>query len=160
MGRDDEIRRLKRFIVVSWAALLAVILLLVVLGSHEIKNLNKSITILADKRPTVIHGIDGKNGLDGAQGLPGLPGLPGLNGRNGQDGKSVTASQIVQAVSDYLRSNPAPAGKQGAPGQNGRTVTLQVNANNCQLQEKYTDDDNWITIAQLPLPCTVKNESR
>lgn len=149
---DDELKRLKRFIYVSWCLLLAVIIGLTVWGSVELRKLNQSVQF-ANAR--VIHGIDGSNGTNGAS----IIGPEGPSGRSvaGKDGQSITSDQIASAVASYLTLNPPAAGQPGTPGNDGLTLEVQVTAG-CQLQSKYSDSDVWTPLAQLILPCGILNE--
>jgi hypothetical protein len=150
MKDDDEIRRLKRFIVISWGLLLAVVLLLAVLGSLQASKLNRSIQV-SNTAPKIIKGVDGKDGLPGEQGLPGIPGSPGTPGT---DGQNITPDQIVAAVTQYMTLNPV-TGQQGPAGTDGKNLQVQIDPASCLLESKYDTDAFWSVLAQLPIPCEV-----
>lgn len=147
---DDELKRLKRFIYVSWSLLLIIIIGLTFWGSVELRKLNS--IILAGSNAKIIKGIDGKDGANG------VAGINGLNGVNGQSGQNITTDQIAAAVSAYLTLNPPAQGIAGVSGDSGINgtdgLTLQIQVtNSCQIQTKYTTSDVWTPLAQLPLPC-------
>lgn len=85
-------------------------------------------------------GKDGAPGRDGEKGDPGEPGkdgAPGPKGDSGRDAdpidmadvtrelldhpgmKSLISLLVAEAVQEYVKANPAPAGKDGSPGRDG-----------------------------------------
>lgn len=169
MNNDNEIKRLKRFIIISWSMLLILIVGLVFWASINIKELKSQVQLAVNKQPTIVHGI---NGSSGPQGLPGvsivgaqgLQGTNGTNGSNGVNGQTVTPEELADSISQYLLDNPVvsqpgPPGIQGNAGQDGRTLQIQVDQVTCQLESKYDDSDSWSVIAQLPQPCEANDES-
>lgn len=156
---EDELRRLRHFLAVSWSLLLICLLVLTYWGSTQIKNLKSSIAASYPKQSVVVHGIDGKNGANGINGLT-IVGPAGSPGTNGINGLSVTAEQVAAAVIQYCSSGNCTGvtGSQGANGTDGRTLQIQVDTSTCQLQQKYEDDDNWTPIAQLAKPCNVESQ--
>lgn len=162
MNSDDEIRRLKRFIIVSWTLLLTLFLGLVLWGSLEIRQFNETVRLTVSREPRIIQGLNGLNGLPGMNGQPGAQGNSGVNGNNGnngQDGQSITPEEIAQAVSSYLQENPVPSvqGAMGTTGQDGKDLQIQLDTKSCELESKYSTDDDWSSLAQLPIPCTAQD---
>lgn len=151
MNSNDEIRRLKRFIIISWVLLLLIVIGLVVWASLQFRHFNEQIQVASSKTPVVIRGIDGK------QGMPGLSimGSPGQS-IQGPPGQNVTPQEIAQAVAAYLQANPVVAmvGNSGKDGNDGLTLQLRIDPITCQLESKYTISDDWSVVAQLPMPCT------
>lgn len=79
------------------------------------------------------------------------------NGSNGLNGDSIQGDQGSPGTS--IQGAPGPSGIPGTDGRNGidgLILQLQVDPTNCQLQDKYTVSDFWITIAQLPKPCGIQ----
>lgn len=154
---DKEIKRLKRFIKISWALLLLFVVALVAYFSYQVGTLKRELALVSNTQPTVIQGINGQNGLQGIQGVAGINGKDGAPGKSGKDGKSVTASQIASAVSTYLTLHPVKtvAGAQGEAGKDGVTPVLKVDTSTCSLQTQLSGDDGWSVLAQLPKPCEV-----
>lgn len=148
MNIHEEFRRFKRLAFFVGMIFILGLVVAVVFCSVQLKHLNTSIASVDLRRPLVIRGIDGKDGLNGVNGLS-------IVGTSGLPGEGVTSQQIAEAVSAYLQANPVMGvqGVSGTPGQDGKTLQLQVNPDTCVLQEKYVDDDTWTFVAQLPTPC-------
>jgi hypothetical protein len=136
----------------SWI-ILGLFLVFCAFGSYQLRYLREQVHIAvsaAQVRPI--------NGTRGAAGADGVNGINGQNGQGGQSGQNATSDQIAAAVSQYLADNPPAQGPQGAAGadgtngKDGKTLQVQITAG-CQLQQKYSTDSFWDTIAQLPLPC-------
>lgn len=81
--------------------------------------------------PKPQNGINGQPGVNGQNGTQGITGVQGQTGTSGQSGTN------------------------GQNGIDGLTLQIQVDPITCQLQDKYTVSDAWITLAQLPVPCGV-----
>jgi hypothetical protein len=164
----DELTRLRRLLIRSWLAMVLIIVALVFWGSYEVKQFNATINLQSERifqvvqKPIVVQGQNGKDGAPGLavfgpQGATGAQGNPGTNGTNGSDGLNVTPQAIAQAVSDYLALNPV-SGTQGAKGDAGDILQIQVDPTTCILQSKYQDSDSWTFLAQLPIPCASTND--
>lgn len=131
-----------------WVALLIVILLqLFLLVKTHKPVVNNYIGQKGDTGQSIV----GPQGVSGAQGLPGI----GLQGPAGQSG----APGVTQITNN--NTNIAVPGPQGDKGDKGDPAIVvppmfKVDANTCQLETKYPDDDFWTTLAQLPSPCEVK----
>lgn len=132
---NDELKRLKRFIVISWALLLMVIVGLTFWGSYQIKNLKDVIA----QRPEVIKGENGLNGIEGKNGLSviGLQGMPGIQGLKGDAGNPGEKGEVGP---QGLQGEIGPQGLTGAPG---KTVFVRNNPKT-QIQEcRYSGDIDW-----------------
>lgn len=153
MNDRDELRRLRRFIVISWAFLLAIILGVTIWGSVQVRNLRSTLLLASSKEPQIIKGIDGKDGAEGAQGPIGAS----IIGPAGTDGSNATPEQIVAAVNQYFIVHPPQTiqGQKGDDGVDGQSLQVEVDALTCQLRSKYSSSDFWTTLAQLPIPCGV-----
>lgn len=80
-------------------------------------------------------------------GANGVNGSNGANGKNGADGQNVTAEQIAQAVSDYLKVNPPPQGEPGAAGK-----TPELRCVNGRVDMRFVGEIQWqplLTFAPL-----------
>lgn len=139
---DPEYKRLKRFIVVSWALLLAIICALVFWGTVQIKNLKS----VVESRPQIIQqkGIDGANGSSiigpsGASGATGIQGESGVQGIQGTQGISgVTGEAGPQG----------PQGPQGDPGPAGKIIYIRQNPVSGELECKYGNDTFWLPVGE------------
>lgn len=130
---DQEYKRLKRFIVISWSILLVVVVGLAIWGSYEIKNLKE---IVAQKPQSQIvekpiKGIDGKNGKDGIS----IIGPIGPAGSRGERGKTGAAGKSVR-------------GDKGEQGDAGRIVFVRANPITGDQECKYAGDDDWQPISE------------
>lgn len=162
MHNDNDFKRLKLIIVLTWVLGLLTLIGITFYFSYQIKTLKDSITVVHSEKPIVIHGIDGKNGVNGLPGLSivGAQGPIGIAGTNGMNGQSVTSAEIAAAVTTYLQTNPVigQTGKAGKPGTTGQSIEVQVDPVSCQLESKYPSDDSWTFLAQLPSPCTTNTD--
>lgn len=144
---NNELKRLRRLIVVSWMALLVVVISFVIWISTEVKN-TKSIALASlNKQVQPIKGFDGKNGesIIGPQGLTGNPGTSGQNGTNGIDGKNATSVTTIIKEPEIIQQNipvPGPQGNQGSPGIAGREVQLGKNLLG-NVVWRYVGDEGW-----------------
>lgn len=131
---DQEYKRLKRFIIVSWSILLIVVVGLAIWGSYEIKNL-KEIVAQKPQSQTIekpVKGIDGKNGVS-IVGPIGPSGLVGIQGNTGKTG---------------LRGEKGNKGDQGNPGVPGRVVFVRQNPGTGEEECKYGDSTIWFPILE------------
>jgi hypothetical protein len=153
---NDQIKRLTRLLVWSWMLVLILVIGIVAFFSYQTRYLKD--LALASNHATVVNGINGQNGKNGLNGVNGI-GVAGSNGNNGADGQSVTSDQLVAAVNAtlptlldaYMQSHPV-ASIQGDKGDAGipAPVLQQQLTGTCQLQTKYSTDDSWTTLLQLP----------
>lgn len=162
MKPDDELRRLRRLIVIVSMVATAFICGLVLWASVQVKNLKSQVIGLSSAKVQVIRGIDGKDGVTTYKTITVT--VPGKDGANGKDGQNATSDQIAAAVAAYLRLNPVVGlpgikGDPGSPGNNGRTLQIRVDYTTCQLEEKYIDDDSWTPVAQLSSPCNINSQN-
>lgn len=133
---DPEYKRLKRFIVVSWALLLAIICALVFWGTVQIKNLKS----VVENRPQIIQqkGIDGANGSS----IIGPSGPTGATGMQGELG--VQGIQGVQGIPGEV----GPQGPQGDPGPAGKIIYIRQNPVSGELECKYGNDTFWLPVGE------------
>lgn len=128
---DQEYKRLKRFIIVSWSILLVVVVGLAIWGSYEIKNLKEIVSQKPQSQiiEKTIKGIDGKNGKDGVSiiGPMGASGSVGVQGKTGPKGNK---------------------GNQGEPGVSGRAVFVRQNPDTGEEECKYGDSTIWFPISE------------
>jgi hypothetical protein len=138
---DEEYKRLKRIILVSWFLILLIIVAIVFLGSYQLRKLNSEIDIRQAKIESLIPNV--KNGTDG------LPGPMGLQGDTGPAGpKGDTGDQGPQGIQGEKgdKGDKGSKGPQGIPGVPGKTILLRVNPETGQEECRQIDWDFWTTL--------------
>lgn len=145
---DDELRRLKRIIIVSWTLIVIFTIGIVTWASWEVKDIRNQVANLPRLTPTVINGRDGKDGLTPVKGVDYFDGQNGLNGTNGKDSTSTTT--VVEQPTYINVPVPGPQGadgSQGPPGASGKAVFIQQLPDGT-LQCHYSGDTFWQPITE------------
>lgn len=141
---EQEYARLRKFIVVSWLLLLAVIVGMAFWGSYQVRLLNQTIAYknaqLAGKIPYVKDGAQGQQGVTGQSGQAGRNGTNGSDGTNGQNG--VNGSQGVPGPRGD-KGDTGATGAQGEQGPQGRTVFTRTNPITGEGECRYAGDRTW-----------------
>lgn len=141
---DQELKRFKRIIVVSWFLGLLLLIGIAAYGSYHLTRLDnkietktydleKEIEILQQPNveTRVEKGLPGNDGKDGRDGIDGNNGTSGLNGSQGPVGP---------------KGDTGAAGKDGATGPEGRpgrTIFTRLNPLNNEWECKYLGDLEW-----------------
>lgn len=117
---NDELKRLRRFILLLSAFILFLILGIVAWGSIE---LNRLRYIIANMDiPTVVNGIDGNDGYTPIKGVDYVDGVDSLSTRTVAY-QPVYTNVPVQGE----KGDKGDQGEKGEPGTQGLTVILRVN---------------------------------
>lgn len=151
---DQEFKRLKRLLALSWFALLLVIIGLAFWGSYAIRNLRSDVR---NTPPQIINKI-GQNGLNGKNGrsVIGPIGEIGLQGPIGPQGVSGPSGMSIQGqkgdTGDIGPMGPqgesGPQGETGVQGPPGRTVYQRTNLLTGQEECRYAGDETWQPIGE------------
>lgn len=121
---EEEIRRLKRFLVVCMFIILILIMQIAFWTSYQLNDVHKYIvkqpTIVAQRgetgRDSTIPGPVGSMGVPGLNGSPGTPGSKGDKGDDGELGikgaKGEKGDQGDPGVAVFIRNNPQTEAKE------------------------------------------------
>lgn len=144
---DQELKRLRKFIVISWLMLLAVLVAIAFWGSYQVRLLNETIAYKdAQLRGEIPYVKDGKSGEQGQIGQSGNNGANGSNGQNGSSGpQGNQGSQGNLGLSGEKgdKGDKGDVGDTGSQGPPGKTVFLRTNPLTLQEECRYAGDTDW-----------------
>lgn len=149
---DEEIKRLKRLIVISWMALLFIALAVVIWASVQVKEMREIIVATETKLQKPIDVLDHNDiisipGPQGQQGLQGVQGNPGANALSTNTVTVVEKPTIIQQTIPVpgIQGEKGEKGDKGDPGKSGREVELGKNSLN-ETVWRYVGDVIWQTV--------------
>lgn len=141
---DLEYERLRKFIIISWLILLAVIVGLAFWGSYEIRTLNQTIAVKeAQLKGEIPYIKDGVQGKQGDSGLSGNNGNNGANGQNGQSGPQGTQGTTGLQGPVGPKGDTGATGPQGPQGPSGKVIYERTNPVTQQQECRYAGDSDW-----------------
>lgn len=153
---DQELKRLKRFLYVSWFLLLLVVAGAMVFASLKYGQIRDDLILVSKSEgpqgPIGESGTTGQVGRDGLSivGPPGPEGPAGAAGVDGADGATIegpTGSEGAQGP----QGEPGPQGEQGPPGEQGpqgRTVFYRQNLITGAEECRFAGDEDWQPIEE------------
>lgn len=130
MTEEQERRLYKRFTIVYWLFVVAIVLFLISLFVRQEPQVNNFV------------GQRGETGMQGPKGDPGVT-VQGLRGVPGEPGKTVITENTT------VVERPGEQGPQGEAGEPGREVEIQKNPDTGDVEWRYKGDRLWQTLIEL-----------
>lgn len=136
---DDELKRLRKHVLVLTSIVLLLVLGIVAWGSIEISRLRSVVASI--EIPQAINGIDGKDGY-----TP-IKGVDYIDGNDGNDGRDSLSTTTI--VKEPIYTNipvPGPKGEKGDTGERGapgRTVLIRINPLTLLDECRFLGDIDW-----------------
>lgn len=133
---DNELKRLRKHVLVLTSIVLLLVLGIVAWGSIEISRLRSVVASI--EIPQAINGIDGKDGY-----TP-IKGVDYIDGNDGRDSLSTTT-----IVKEPIYTNipiPGPKGEKGDKGEQGspgQTIVLRINPITLLSECRFLGDIDW-----------------
>lgn len=139
-------------VVTMLLAIIVAACIYVIRNDNRLKNLES----LLSKQPKIVQPVDGKNGYTPIKGVDYFDGTNGKDGKDSHSTHTIEKQTIVENnIKEVIKEIPIK-GAEGKKGNDGLTQQLLVDINTCYLMSKYTNDDSWLPLAQLPKPCKVE----
>jgi hypothetical protein len=145
---DTRYKRLIRLLVISWVAIVILLLLSFSLLGAQIAQV-KTLAIDADGRVVIGppgESIIGPKGETGPQGLQGVQGETGARGRTGATGIQGPTGATGATGPQGPQGEKGDQGEQGEPGEPGRVV--YVREQDGEFQCRYEGMDEWVPIEE------------
>jgi hypothetical protein len=144
---DDQLRRLKRFLIISWfLTLLLLVGLAFAFFSYDAKRFKDQVLALENRQVKVIAAQDGHDGYTPIKGVDYFDGIDGSNGGNGAN--AVSTIQVQPVYTNIPVPGPVGAtgakGSKGDKGDLGKAVFVDTVNNLC----RYAGDLVWQPILE------------